>query len=75
MAVIDDRRSSQPEALLTTVEVAKILRIGRSAVVRLVDDGSLIAVKVSPRCTRFRPADVHDFLDAHASTVPRPEEP
>lgn len=49
------------EPLLTTAEVAKILRCSDKTIWRLIASGKLKAVKTG-RCYRFRRHDVSEFV-------------
>lgn len=48
------------EPLLTPDEVAEILRIPKDRVYKL----PIKRVVISPRCTRFRPAEVRRFIES-----------
>ena len=48
--------------LLTVPELARVLRIGRTSVYRLVKSGSIHPVVVGERL-RFRPEDVEAYLE------------
>jgi len=48
--------------LLTVPELARVLRIGRTSVYRLVKSGSIRPVVVGERL-RFRPEDVEAYLE------------
>jgi excisionase family DNA binding protein len=56
----------QADRLAPASEVAAILGVSRSTVVRLAERGDLVAVRLSPRCTRYRLRDV-DALIARLS--------
>ena len=48
--------------LLKVSEVAEMLSITTAQVLRLVRSRRLPAVRISPRCTRFRPDSIQRFL-------------
>lgn len=56
--------------LLTVGQVAAQLQVSRGTVYNLVRRGELIAVKVTPRKTRFRVEDLEAFQRQHR-TRPR----
>jgi excisionase family DNA binding protein len=53
--------STEPDVLLTPIEAAAILKIGRSKLYELVARGAINSVKVD-RCRRFRRSDVDTFI-------------
>lgn len=56
-----------PEPMLTTTEVAKLLRLHVNTVKRLGDRGDLIFFRVCKRGDRrYRAADVRRFLERYA---------
>lgn len=50
--------------LLTVAEVAKILRVDRSYVYRIIREGRLPALRPTPAKTRVVKAELSAFLDA-----------
>ncbi len=54
--------------VLTTDEVADVLRCSRAAVLRYVHEHELVAVQIGKE-RRFRAEDVLDFVAARPSTV------
>ena len=59
------------QRLLDATQVAERLGIPRTAVWRLARDGSLPAVRLSPRRTRFTEHDVDRLIDRKTTTRPR----
>ena len=53
-----------PTALLTSTDVARLLRVKRRTVYDLVRNHSLPAVRLGARCLRFRPDAVDAWLEA-----------
>ena len=49
--------------LLKVSEVAEMLSITTAQVLRLVRSRRLPAIRISPRCTRFRPDSIQRFLE------------
>ena len=65
--------SATIEPLLTTEEVAQILRVDPKTVRALVAEEGLRAVRIGKRCIRFDRRDVAAFIDqAKAPAVPSP---
>jgi excisionase family DNA binding protein len=69
-----DRSKEQPE-YLTARQLAAILQIGESTVLRLAHDGRIPSIRLTPRLIRFRLASVRTALD-HENRLrqPGPEE-
>ena len=59
------------DSLLTYREAAHYLRVGRSTLYDLVGRGEIPAVRLSPRCVRFRWQDLREFVDARVSRRPQ----
>ena len=57
-----DRTKDQPE-YLTARQLAAILQIGESTVLRLAHDGRIPSIRLTPRLIRFRLASVRAALD------------
>ena len=55
--------------LMTAAEVADQLQVSVPAVRRLVKQHKLPAVRIGPRCLRFRPEAVELFLRRHLTTT------
>ncbi len=55
------RSDSGPDTLLTPVEAAAMLRIGRSKLYELIARGRIESVKLG-RCRRFRRTDLDRFI-------------
>ena len=53
----------EPDRLLTAVEAAAVLGIGRSKLYELMARGAITSVKVD-RCRRFRESDVHLYISS-----------
>jgi excisionase family DNA binding protein len=53
--------TSEPDCLLTAVEAASILGIGRSKLYELVARGAVRSVKLD-RCRRFRRSDLDSYI-------------
>ena len=53
------------EKLMTAAEVAEQLQVSVPAVHKLVQKHKLQAVRIGPRCLRFRPEYVEQFLRRH----------
>lgn len=53
----------EPDRLLTAVEAAAVLGIGRSKLYELMARGAITSVKVD-RCRRFRQSDIHRFISS-----------
>jgi len=51
------------EELLTTKEVATTLRVSRLTVIRMIEDGRLIGVKISPTRWRIKKESVNKLLE------------
>lgn len=60
-------RMTPDQALLTSAEVAKRFRVGRSAVVRWVEKGQIEAVRTPGGHLRFRAADIEALIAGSAS--------
>ena len=56
------------EKLLTAAEVAEQLQVSVPAVHKLVQKHKLQAVRIGPRCLRFRPESVELFLSRQLTT-------
>jgi len=56
------------DRLLTAIEAAAVLGIGRSKLYELVARGAIASVKVD-RCRRFRQSDLDRFIKALPSTT------
>jgi len=54
--------------LLTVAEVAKILRVDRSYVYRIIREGRLPAIRPTPAKTRVVKSELSAFLDATRTT-------
>lgn len=52
---------TRPRQLLTVGEVAAQLRISRSALYRLINDGEIASMRVG-NCRRFTSADVESYI-------------
>ena len=52
---------TEPDCLLTAVEAAKVLGIGRSKLYELVARGAVQSVKLD-RCRRFRRSDLDRYI-------------
>jgi len=61
-----DRIGQQPEQLLTLQDVARILQVKPSWNYDAVEEGRLRVVKVG-RFLRFRPGDIHAFVERNAT--------
>ncbi|WP_407655883.1 helix-turn-helix transcriptional regulator [Capillimicrobium parvum] len=59
----------QSDRLVPASEVAGLLGVSRSTVVRLADRGDLRPVRLSSRCTRYRMSDVVAFIEARQSSA------
>lgn len=57
-----ERSKEQPE-YLTARQLAAILQIGESTVLRLAHDGRIPSIRLTPRLIRFRLASVRAALD------------
>ena len=57
-------------SLLTTAEVARLLRVPRRTVYSFVDQGLLPYQRVGTRLLRFTEADVDEFLRRSAEVAP-----
>ena len=53
-----------PDALLTTPTACAVTGLSSSTLYRLAAAGKLKPVKMGPRCTRWRAADVRAFMAA-----------
>ena len=53
--------AAEPDRLLTAIEAATVLGIGRSKLYELMARGLIASVKVD-RCRRFRQSDVDRFI-------------
>jgi len=49
--------------LMTTEEVCYALRLKRDSLLRLVHRGELGAIKITPKCFRFRREEVERFIE------------
>jgi excisionase family DNA binding protein len=58
----------EPDRLLTAVEAAAVLGIGRSKLYELMARGAITSVKVD-RCRRFRQSDVHRYINSLPETT------
>jgi excisionase family DNA binding protein len=56
-------KTREPDRLLTAVEAAAVLGIGRSKLYELMARGAITSVKVD-RCRRFRQSDVDRFISS-----------
>lgn len=54
--------ASIPEALLTTTTACAVTGLSTATLYRLAAAGKLKPVKMGPRCTRWRAADVRAFM-------------
>jgi excisionase family DNA binding protein len=59
--------ASSGDDLLTTREVADLLRVNPVTVTRWLNEGTLAGVKVGPRTFRFRRSDVEAKLTPEAT--------
>jgi len=50
--------------LITLVEAARLLRVGRSTIYRLADSGELVVLRIG-RCLRVRPEALEEFAREH----------
>lgn len=55
-------RSGRDQTLMTPAEVAALFRVSRQTIWRWSKDGTLEAVQLGPKITRFRRADVDALL-------------
>ncbi len=69
-----DRTKDQPE-YLTARQLAAILQIGESTVLRLAHDGRIPSIRLTPRLIRFRLASVRAALDHENRLRHRDSEP
>ena len=67
-----DRTKEQPE-YLTARQLAAILQIGESTVLRLAHDGRIPSIRLTPRLIRFRLVSVRTALEQQNRW--RPHEP
>ena len=58
-----EERTKGRQRLLTYEEAADYLAVGRTTIYDLVGRGELPTVKIG-RCTRLRPEDLEDFIEA-----------
>ena len=61
----------RPDNLMTYLEAADYLHVGRSTLYDLVGRGELPVVRLSPRCVRFRLLDLVEFVEARVSRRPQ----
>ena len=61
----------RPDNLMTYLEAADYLHVGRSTLYDLVGRGELPFVRLSPRCVRFRRQDLEEFVDARVTRRPK----
>jgi excisionase family DNA binding protein len=57
----DAARPSEPDCLLTAIQAAEVLSIGRSKLYELVARGAVQSVKLD-RCRRFRRSDLDRYI-------------
>jgi excisionase family DNA binding protein len=57
-----DRPDSLPAKLWSEKDLAQAWGVSPEEVVRLVREGRLAGIRLSPRRWRFRPEDVEDYL-------------
>jgi excisionase family DNA binding protein len=55
-------KGSQADRLAPAREIAAMLGVSRSTVLRLVERGELVPVRLSARCTRYRVSDVEALV-------------
>jgi excisionase family DNA binding protein len=61
----------RPDNLMTYLEAADYLHVGRSTLYDLVGRGELPFVRLSPRCVRFRVVDLVEFVEARVTRRPK----
>jgi excisionase family DNA binding protein len=59
------------DSLMTYVDAADYLQVGRSTLYDLVGRGELPVVRLSPRCIRFRRQDLEEFVEERVSRRPQ----
>jgi hypothetical protein len=57
-------------SLYTDSDVAAILMLPTKMVQKLVREGKLACVQITPRIRRFTPEQVQQYIDSHSSTSP-----
>jgi excisionase family DNA binding protein len=75
--VIHDRDFTDEQLLLTTVQAARVLGVGRTKIYQLISDGQLRPVHVA-RCCRLSWAELERYvmhLDEANHTAPGADEP
>lgn len=60
-----ENNSGESEQLLTTNEIAQILRVHQRTVQRWISSNRLKATKVGPKIFRVRKKDFDEFLGGH----------
>lgn len=53
---------SQPDKLLTTAEVCKVLQVSKRTLIRYANAGLIPRIQLSSRCIRFSQDDVRRFV-------------
>jgi excisionase family DNA binding protein len=53
---------SQSSALLTIIEVMLRLKVGRSAVMKLIEEGELRSIRMSPRIIRVSEGALDEYI-------------
>jgi len=62
-----DEQPQQPQILLTYEQAARALAFSKSKLYTLVNLGEIPTVRIGGS-TRFRPADLQDYVDQHVQT-------
>ncbi|MDF5736145.1 MULTISPECIES: helix-turn-helix domain-containing protein [unclassified Nostoc] len=63
----NNHQSEEDISFLTTIEVAKLLRVHQRTVQRWISSNNLKATKVGPRIWRIRKKDLDEFLQRDKS--------
>ena len=64
--VAHDEAGCHADRLASATDVAALLGVSRSTVIRLAERGELVPVRLSARCTRYRLSDVHALIGRRA---------
>jgi excisionase family DNA binding protein len=59
---------SQPAALLTIIEVMLRLKVGRPAVMKLIEEGELRSIRMSPRIIRVSEGALEEYIQTAESS-------